>query len=46
MGWFEWLLLALIILYGHQTYQSQEYWLDRQISKFIRLIWSRFKNRW
>jgi len=43
MGLFEWLLLFAIILYGYNTYQKQEYWLDRQIAKMIRFLKSLFK---
>jgi hypothetical protein len=38
MGLFEWLFLIVIVLYGYKTYQRQEYWLDRQIARFIRYI--------
>jgi hypothetical protein len=38
MGIIEWVLLSIILMNGYQTYLRQEYWLDRQIAKFIKYV--------
>jgi len=38
MTFFEWLFLVAITTYGYKAYQKQEYWLDRQIAKLVRII--------
>lgn len=36
---FEILVLLIIISFaGYKQYQTQEYWLDRQVAKFIKKI--------
>lgn len=44
MSVFEWLLLLIILISSHSTYQKQEHWLDRQIAKIFRYMKSLFKS--
>jgi hypothetical protein len=40
---FEILFMLIVISFaGYKQYQTQEYWLDRQVAKFIRKIKSWF----
>ena len=39
---FEILIILIIILFaGYKQYQTQEFWLDRQVAKIVRKIKSR-----
>lgn len=42
MGIGEWFLLLVIVVYAYKVYQRQDYFLDRQVAKFIRFIKSLF----
>jgi hypothetical protein len=38
MGIFEWIILAVFIWAAYNQYKKQEYWLDRQVAKFIAFL--------
>jgi hypothetical protein len=44
MRFIEWAALGLFVIAGYQQYQKQEFWLDRQVARFIGFLRREFSK--